>query len=59
MDLEIADYERTMEALNAQLAGKDANITELKVEIERLEEGNKSLKEQLGKILLDSYITLS
>lgn len=50
MDLEIADYERTVQALNTKVSEKDAEITELKTEIERLEGRTKVLQEQIGKI---------
>ena len=50
MDLEIADYERTVEALNSKVTERDATITELRSEVERLEEKARGLKEQIGKI---------
>lgn len=49
MDLEIADYERTVQALNNKITERDAAITDLKSEVERLEEKAKALKEQIGK----------
>ena len=49
MDLEIADYERTVEALNSKVKERDTTITELRSEVERLEEKARGLKEQIGK----------
>jgi phage-related tail protein len=48
MDLEIADYERTVQALTTQVQEKDEEITEMKTEIERLEVRAKTLQEQIG-----------
>ena len=50
MDLEIADYERTVEALNNTIAEKDKIIEENKGEIDLLEDRVKTLKEQIGEI---------
>lgn len=52
MDLEMADYERTVQILNSQLAERDQSLTELKVEVKRLEDRNKVLKEQIGLFML-------
>ena len=52
MDLEIADYERTVQALNTQVREKDVEITEMKTEIERLEGRTKTLQEQIGMYLV-------
>ncbi len=48
MDLEIADYERTVQTLNAQVAERDAKISEKDAEIGRCEEKSAALKKQLG-----------
>ncbi|KAK3605782.1 hypothetical protein CHS0354_033984 [Potamilus streckersoni] len=50
MDLEIADYERTVQALNGRIADRDKTISELRLEINRLEERAKVLQEQAGSI---------
>ena len=52
MDLEIADYERTVEALNNTIAEKDKLLEENRAEIDMLEDRVKTLKEQIGKIEL-------
>ena len=52
MDLEIADYERTVEALNNTIAEKDKIIEENKAEIDLLEDRVKTLKEQIGEFFL-------
>ena len=49
MDLEIADYERTVEALNNAITEKDKLLEENKAEIDMLEDRVKTLKEQIGK----------
>ena len=48
MDLEIADYERTVHALNAQLSDQDSLITDLKAEISRMEERIQLMQTQIG-----------
>ena len=48
MDLEIADYERTVHALNAQLSDRDSHITDLKAEINRVEERVQLMQTQIG-----------
>ena len=48
MDLEIADYERTVESLNAQVAEREKSIKEGETEIARLQENLKSTQTQLG-----------
>ena len=50
MDLEIADYERTMEALNGKVAEKEKEVEENKAEIEKLEGRTKNLQEQIGTV---------
>lgn len=50
MDLEIADYERTVEALNGKVAEKEKELEEYKSEIDRLEGRTKNLQEQIGKL---------
>ena len=50
MDLEIADYERTAQALNEKIREKDKEVEEMKTEINRLEERTKALQGQIGKI---------
>ncbi|XP_064638561.1 GRIP and coiled-coil domain-containing protein 2-like isoform X1 [Lineus longissimus] len=47
MDLEMADYERTIQNLNDQIAAKDKKIGDLEKDISRLEEKSKSLQTQL------------
>jgi predicted nucleic acid-binding Zn-ribbon protein len=49
MDLEMADYERTVQILNGQITDRDQSITELQTEVKRLEDHNKVLKEQIGE----------
>ena len=49
MDLEIADYERTVEALNNTIAEKEKLLEENKTEIDTLEDRVKTLKEQIGE----------
>ena len=51
MDLEIADYERTVQALNNVIADKDKALEENRTEIDTLEERVKTLKEQTGEYL--------
>ena len=48
MDLEIADYERTVQTLNAQIADRDSKLHEKDDEVRRIEETVNSLKRQLG-----------
>ena len=48
MDLEIADYERTVQTLNAQIADRDSKLCEKDEEVRRIEETVNSLKKQLG-----------
>ena len=48
MDLEIADYERTVNSLQAQLNNKDEKIVELQNEVTHYEERTKTLQKQIG-----------
>ena len=48
MDLEIADYERTVTALNGQLTDRDGQIAILKAEILRVEERVQLMQTQIG-----------
>lgn len=47
LDLEMRDYELTVEELNAQLAEKDTRICELETECERERGKSSSLQDQL------------
>ena len=49
VDLEIADYERTVQALTEQLQEKDKTIRGLEEEQRRVEQKNSSLAQQLGE----------
>jgi peptidoglycan hydrolase CwlO-like protein len=49
MDLEIADYERTVKTLYSQVADRDAKIQALQEDIERMEEQRQSLQKLLGQ----------
>ena len=49
MDLEIADYERTVQSLNDAISERDSKLKDLEIEISRLEEKTASLQKQLGK----------
>ena len=51
MDLEIADYERTVHALNAQLSDRDSQITSLKAEISRVQERIQLMQTQISMCL--------
>ncbi|CAL4075358.1 unnamed protein product, partial [Meganyctiphanes norvegica] len=48
IDLEMRDYEQTVEELNTQLAEKDTNFAELKTELEREKSRSANLQEQLN-----------
>ena len=48
MDLEIADYERTVSGLNATIQEKGALIVEQTTEIQRLENRTKALQIDIG-----------
>ena len=50
MDLEIADYERTVSGLNATIQEKDALVAEQKSEIERLEKRTEVLQNEIGEV---------
>ena len=52
MDLEIADYERTVQNLNAAITEHEKIEGEKNTEIKRLEEKVASLSKQLGRVLL-------
>ncbi len=49
MDLEIADYERTVQTLNAAVDDKDEKVKECEIEIVRQQENVTSLQKQLGQ----------
>ena len=51
MDLEIADYERTVQSLNDAITERDSKVKDLETEISRLEEKASSLQKQLGNKL--------
>ncbi|PIK39003.1 putative GRIP and coiled-coil domain-containing protein 2 [Apostichopus japonicus] len=46
MDLEIAEYERTVSSLNADIAEKDKSIAEIRQEVERLEKRMESMEKE-------------
>ena len=50
LDLEMRDYELTVEELNSQLAEKNSRITSLESEVEREKERCNSLQEQLAHL---------
>lgn len=51
MDLEIADYERTVHALTQQLEQRDSQVADLKSEMKGWEERVQLMKSQLGMTL--------
>lgn len=51
MDLEIADYERTVNSLQVQLSNKDEKIAELQNEVTHYEERTKTLQKEIGQKL--------
>ena len=51
MDLEIADYERTVQNLNDIVSQKDSQINSQQAEEDRLNERIESLNKQLGLLL--------
>ena len=57
MDLEIADYERTVHTLNEQVRDKDTRIMSMETEISRQEEKVSALNKQLGELSLCSIAT--
>ena len=52
MDLEIADYERSVQTMNAQIDEREEKIKELEGEISRLEEKNTATQKLLGMLAL-------
>lgn len=48
MDLEIADYEKTVSNLNVIIQEKDCKTLELQTEIERLQTRNESMQKEIG-----------
>lgn len=48
MDLEIADYERTVQTLNEQIAERDTTIEEERAEVARQKEKVAALEKQMG-----------
>ena len=48
MDLEYADYERTIQTLNEQVAARDTTTAELQLEMDRLTEKHTAILKQLG-----------
>jgi uncharacterized coiled-coil protein SlyX len=54
LDLEIADYERTIHSLNAQLAERDGQMASLKAEVSRLEERLQLMHTQIGEEKLNN-----
>ena len=50
MDLEIADYERTVSTLHQVVAERDSKILEVEAEVHRQEDKVTSLQKQLGKL---------
>lgn len=50
MDLEIADYERTVNSLQVQLSNKDEKIAELQNEVTHYEERTKTLQKEIDTI---------
>lgn len=52
LDLEIADYERTISALHSQVAERDRKIEEIKMEIDKQEQTMSLMQTQIGKFIL-------
>ena len=48
MDLEIADYEKTVSNLNHIIQEKDGKMMEFQTEIERLQKRNESMLKEIG-----------
>ena len=49
MDLEIADYERTVSNLSATISERDGKITNLTTEIDSLEKRLEAMQNEVGK----------
>ena len=58
MDLEIADYERTVQNLNDIVSQKDSQINSQQAEEDRLNERIESLNKQLGLLLCVQLVCL-
>lgn len=59
MDLEIADYDRTVQSLNVQLRQQNEKLTELQGDIVKHEERAKSLQEEISEnIALENIFKL-
>lgn len=54
MDLEIADYERTVQSLHDTVADRETKIRDANAEITRLNEKIASLNKQLGESPTDT-----
>ena len=50
MDLEIADYERTIRTLNHTVDEKETEIKTLEEEVTRLQERIDSMQKQIGRL---------
>lgn len=50
MDLEIADYEKTVSSLNATIDERDAKITNLTTEVDSLEKRLDAMQNEVGKM---------
>lgn len=51
LDLEMADYERTIHALNEQLTERNSQLSDARAEIIRLEERLQFMQNQIGRSL--------
>jgi len=51
MDLEMADYERTVAALTARAAQRDSDVEEAHAEVKRLKETITTLQAQIGEYI--------
>ena len=49
LDLEMADYERTISSLHAQVAERDSKVTQTNKELEKLEQRISLMQTQMGK----------
>ena len=56
LDLEMADYERTISTLNAQVAEKDSKVTQVNRELEKLEQRISLMQTQLGELVKSLYL---
>ena len=52
----MADYERTISTLNAQVAEKDSKVTEVNRELEKLEQRISLMQTQLGELVKSLYL---